>query len=177
MTLISSKGKVIRFSLVILPKVTSSRINRIILDFSGHNMILLNSLSGKVVLFDQTSLSIFNQKDTYQKERLLLALFMMGFACLGIYLQPDFRADLFFFAWITLFFVWLVYFLLHFFRHSDPESLPYSEIQNVTIHFRKLRYEIKIYYSQNKRAVCLSTRILDEKLISFLKEQKIRVEN
>ncbi len=77
-------------------------------------MLIIKTISEKVLLFDETGLYIYNQKDSYRSERLIFALFMMIFACIGIFLQPNYKLNFFIISWAMLFLVWIIYLLLEF---------------------------------------------------------------
>ena len=139
-------------------------------------MIIIQTLSDKVALFDETGLFIFNQKDPNKKDRILFALFMMIFAIVGILLQPKLKVNLFICLWTILFVVWAVYFIKVIIKNNYPEKLSYSEIDKVTILDRKKYYEINIYYFENNKHIVLKFKTIDENLFTFLEDRTVKLE-
>ena len=139
-------------------------------------MIIIQTLSDKVALFDKTGLFLFNQKDPKRKDRILFALFMMIFAIIGILLQPSSKVNFFICLWTILFGVWVVYFIRQIIVNNYPEKLTYSEIDKLTVLYRKKHYEIIIYYSQNNKPIVLLSNTIDENMFIFLEEKLVKLE-
>ena len=139
-------------------------------------MIIIKTLSDKVVVFDENGLHFFNHKDSLKNERMLFSFFMILLACAGILLKPNHKINFFLISWLLLLIVWIVYFVNQLLKKKYPEKLSFSEIVKISISQNRNRYSINIFYNQNKKPLRLSTSTLDDKLFPFLEERNIQIE-
>jgi hypothetical protein len=139
-------------------------------------MIIIKTLSDKVVVFDENGLQFFNHKDSLKYERLLFSFFFILLACAGILLKPNHKINFFSISWLLLLIVWIVYFVNQLLKQKYPEKLSFSEIEKISISQNRNRNSINIFYNQNKKPLRLFTSTLDDKLLPFLEERNIKIE-
>jgi hypothetical protein len=139
-------------------------------------MIIIKTTSDEVVLFDSDSLYIFNQKDLFIKDRLIIGFLMLGFAFLGIYFQPSYKINFFLISWILLFLTWVFYIVKNLRRNNYPERLIYPEIVKIEVSYNSNGvYLLQVYSALYRKPIVLFTREFNDDFILFMHVQKVSI--
>lgn len=129
-------------------------------------MIIIDSKSEMVFLFDEGILRIFNSKVNFKRERLPLAILFIVLSLLGLISQNSNYEIFFTLLWTLLISFWIIYILVHSCDSKIPQSISYTQIEKI-YHSNRSKYQIlKIYYRDNNKPKIIEITYLNN-LVDF----------